>query len=277
MEIDKRRHYVLVVDTETANTLTETVPAVLGENGEVIQEEKTRMDMSNVLVYDCGWAVVDTKGNIYETASYVNRDIFCDERDLMTSAYYAWKIPRYVEELRAGTRKMASTWEIRAAMLDTIERYGIKEAAAFNARFDHNALNYTERFVTASKYRYWFPFDSIEWWDIMKMVQDVICCMPTYKKFCQDNGYILPHNGAPRKTAEIVYRFMTGNVDFDESHTGLEDVLIEAEIMWHCFRQHKPMRKLLFENKKEWPESTAFQRQFLASLKQNPTINMGLA
>ena len=39
--IDKRRHYVLVVDTETANTLTET-----DENG------KTRMDMSNVLVYD---------------------------------------------------------------------------------------------------------------------------------------------------------------------------------------------------------------------------------
>ena len=34
--IDKRRHYVLVVDTETANTLTET-----DENG------KTRMDMNS--------------------------------------------------------------------------------------------------------------------------------------------------------------------------------------------------------------------------------------
>lgn len=55
---DKRRHYILVVDTETANTLTET-----DENG------KAAMDMSCVLVYDCGWAVVDTKGNIYETAS----------------------------------------------------------------------------------------------------------------------------------------------------------------------------------------------------------------
>lgn len=276
MEIDRRRHYVLVVDTETANTLTKTIPAILGEDGEVIQVEKTRPDMSNVLVYDCGWAVVDTKGNIYETASYVNRDIFVHERELMQSAYYAHKIPRYVEELRAGIRKMADTWEIRAAMLKTIEKYGIKEAAAFNARFDHNALNYTERYVTASKYRYWFPFDSIEWWDIMKMVQDVICCMPTYKKFCQEHGYILSHNGAPRKTAEIVYRYMTGDVDFDESHTGLEDVLIEAEIMWYCFRQHKPMRKALFENKKEWPKSTDFQRQFLTSLKQNPTINMRL-
>ena len=49
--IDKRRHYVLVVDTETANTLTET-----DENG------KARMDMSCVLVYDCGWAVGGAAG-----------------------------------------------------------------------------------------------------------------------------------------------------------------------------------------------------------------------
>ena len=96
--IDHRKHYVLVVDTETANTLV---------------TEDGKMDMSNVLVYDCGWAVVDTKGTIYETASYVNRDIFCDERDLMRTAYYNWKIPRYVEELRAGQRIMASTYEVR--------------------------------------------------------------------------------------------------------------------------------------------------------------------
>ena len=115
--IDKRRHYVLVVDTETANTLTETVPAEIGEDEEIITPERVRMDMSNVLVYDCGWAVVDTKGNIYETASFVNRDIFNDERDLMRTAYYNWKIPRYVEELRAGTRKMATTYEIRHGVI----------------------------------------------------------------------------------------------------------------------------------------------------------------
>lgn len=272
--IDKRRHYVLVVDTETANTLTETVPAEIGEDEEIITPERVRMDMSNVLVYDCGWAVVDTKGNIYETASYVNRDIFNDERDLMRTAYYNWKIPRYIEELRAGTRKMATTYEIRQVMLNTIERYGIKEVAAYNARFDDNALRVTQRYVTYSKWRYWFPFDSVEIWDIMKMTQDVICNMPTYKKFCQENGYVQA-NGVPRKTAEIVWRFISGNTDFEESHTGLEDVLIEAEIMWYCMRQHKPMRKALYENKREFPPMTDFQRQLSASLKNNPTIRVG--
>ena len=114
--IDKRKHYVLVLDTETANTITEIIPAELDENGEVISPEKTNLDMSNVLMYDCGWAVVDTKGNIYETASYVNRDIFVYERELMQSAYYAHKIPRYEAELAEGLRTMASTFEIRQAM-----------------------------------------------------------------------------------------------------------------------------------------------------------------
>lgn len=256
-KIDRRRNYVLIVDTETANTIQT-------ENG---------LDMSNVLVYDCGWAVVDTKENIYETASFVNRDIFNDERDLMRTAYYGYKIPRYVEELRAGTRKMSTTYEIRQAMLEVLNRYNIRHVAAYNARFDYNALNITQRFVTASKWRYWFPFDKVEIWDIMKMAQDVICQMPTYKKFCQENGYVLP-NGAPRKTAEILWRFILGDNSFEESHTGLEDVLIECQIMFYCFRQHKPMRKELFENKKEWPEPTDFQRQLMTSLKRTPTIRM---
>ena len=38
----------------------------------------------------------------------------------------------------------------------------------------------------------------------------------------------------PRLTAEILYRYLTNNVDFVESHTGLEDVMIEKEIFKAC-------------------------------------------
>ena len=88
---------------------------------------------------------------------------------------------------------------------------------------------------------------------------------------CQENGYVLK-NGQPRKTAEILWRFISGNNDFEESHTGLEDVLIEAEIMFYCFRQHKPMRKALFENKKDFPPLTNFQKEFFASLRKIPVL-----
>ena len=101
-KIDFRHHYVLVVDTEATNTLVD-------ENG--------NLDMSNVLMYDCGWAVVDTMGGVYVERSYVNRDVFCEERELMQSAYYAKKIPQYIAEIQAGKRIMSNTYEIRQQML----------------------------------------------------------------------------------------------------------------------------------------------------------------
>ena len=230
-KIDYRHHYVLVLDTETANTLSD-------ENG--------RLDTSCVLMYDCGWSVVDTKGNVYEERSYVNSDIFIHERELMRSAYYAKKIPQYVADLQAGRRKMANTYEIRRAMITDMVKYHITEVVAHNARFDYNALNTIQRWTTKSKYRYWFPYGTIVW-DTMKMARDVIHKMPTYRKFCEEFG-LLTANGNLSTTAENLYRFIINDPYFVESHTGLEDVQIEREIMFYCLRQHKKMRKKLWEN-----------------------------
>lgn len=229
-KIDYRRHYVLVLDTETANTA---------------RTADGKLDTSSVLMYDCGWSIVDTKGNIYEERSFVNRDIFVYERELMASAYYGWKIPRYVEDLRNGKRKMANTYEIRKAMLADMELYHITEVVAHNARFDRDALDTIQRWTTKSKYRYWFPYGT-EIWDTMKMARDVIHKMPTYRKFCEENGF-LTANGRLSATAENLYRFIIKDPTFVESHTGLEDVQIEREIMFYCFRQHKKMRKGLYE------------------------------
>lgn len=251
-KIDKRKHYVLVLDTETANTI---------QNGK-------QMDMSNVLVYDCGWAVVDTKGNTYVERSFVNRDVFCYERNLMKSAYYGWKVPRYVAEIQAGQRVMADLYEIRQAMIADMETYGITEVVAHNARFDYNALNTTERYVTKSAYRYFFPFGT-EIWDTMKMARDVILKMPTYRKFCEEHGF-LTANGRLSATAENLYRFIIKDPDFEEQHCALQDVQIEREIMWYCYRQHKPMQKKLWENEYEpLPEPTEIQKRIMKIVREN--------
>lgn len=250
---------ILVIDTETANTL---------EN----------RDMSDVLVYDCGWAVCDVYGNVYETASFVNRDIFYREAELMKTAYYANKIPLYLKDIYEGKRKVAGIWEIRGAMFDTMERYNIHHVAAYNARFDANALNRTISWVSKSFARYFYRFGQIEWLDIMKMAQDAITGTRNYKNWAADRGYTTK-TGAPRKTAETVYRYMTGEEDFNEEHTGLADVLIEVQIMAFCFterdRRKVKMRTKLWENEKEWPEMTDFQRELMRNLKENPTLNWG--
>lgn len=258
-----KKDKILVLDTETANTLTRADGSA---------------DMSDVLVYDCGWQITDRTGEVYDAKSFVNYDIYRGEREIMASAYYADKIPRYEDDLRAGARKLVTFRTILRELADAIEAYNIQYFAAYNARFDANALNRTQSWITKSRSRYALPFGQITWLDIMKMAQDAVCSTKAYKEWATDRDF-LQKNGVPRKTAEMVYRYITGEDDFQESHTGLEDVQIETFIMAHCFEEAKrrkcKMRTLLWENSKEFPESTPFQIALMTSLKYHPTINMG--
>lgn len=223
--MDRRKNYYLMLDTETANTFA---------------NKDGNLDISNALFYDFGFAVIDKKGRIYKTCSFVNKDVFL-MHDLMQSAYYAKKIPAYWKDLAEGKRIMATTYEIRKEVLDTIKEYNIVAVVAHNARFDYNAANVTQRYITKSKYRYFFPY-GIKIFDTLRMARQILGKQPTYKKWCERNGYMTKNN-QPRLTAEIIYRYISGKDEFDESHTALEDVEIEAEIFAYCMRSHKKMKK----------------------------------
>jgi DNA polymerase III epsilon subunit-like protein len=229
--IDHRHIYGICLDTETANTI----------------DDETGLNMRDVLFYDLGFQVVDSHGRTYgKKFSFVNADIFIHEKELMKSAYYAKKIPQYRADIASGKRILATTNTIRKILCQVIKDYDCKFVCAHNARFDQRALNNTQRWVTKSKYRYFLPM-GLEWWDTLKMARSVMGNMPTYRDFCEENGY-LTKNGRLRFTAEICYRFITKDNSFVESHTGLEDVEIETEILRYCHRQHKAMKKKLWGN-----------------------------
>lgn len=230
-KIDKRRRYYLVVDTETANTY---------------RDEKNRLVSKDALFYDLGAQVVDKSGNVYENFSFINRDIYYAERNLMQSAYYANKMDMYDAQILEGSRTVASLYEIRKAIADVIAEYHITAVMAHNAKFDYDALNATQRYITKSKYRYFLP-KGVEWYDTVRMARSTIAKQKSYRRFCQENGY-LTKNGQPQCSAEVLYKYISGNYDFVESHTGLEDVEIEVQIFAHCMRQHKPMKKKLFKD-----------------------------
>lgn len=230
--MDRRISYKIVLDTETCP----------------IDKDFDGVSAQNMFVYDCGWAVVDKRGTVYKTRSFVNADIFLNEKLLMNSAYYANKIPKYWEDIKNGTRILTSFYNIRKALLEDIADYEVKEIFAHNMRFDYGTLNVTQRWLTKSKFRYFFPKE-IEICDTLKMARDVILKMPTYVRFCEENGFMTSHKTPrPKTSAEVLYRFITKDVNFIESHTGLEDVMIEKEILAYCYKQHKKMRKKLFEN-----------------------------
>lgn len=215
--MDKRISYYLTIDTETANGL------------------------DNPMMYDIGGAIHDRYGNIYETFSFIIYDIFCADRALFNTAYYASKRPMYEQQIKQGTRKIVGIYTARKHIAELCKRYNVKAIIAHNACFDYRSTNYTIRYVTKSATRYFLPY-GIPVWDTLKMAQDTICKQKTYIRWCKDNGYCTK-NGKVRATAEILYRYITLENDFIESHTGLEDVLIEKEIFVRCMKQHKKMRR----------------------------------
>lgn len=203
----------IVVDTETANEINFPLP------------------------YDIGWIVSNRKGEILESHSYVVYEIYCKEKELMKTAYYADKIPQYEADIKAGTRKIKSFWTIRKIFLDCMKRHNVKEIYAYNMGFDKRALNNDTKVICKPWLKYFFPKD-IEYKCIWRMACELLMARPSYIKWAESNGFE-SEKGNILTNAEVCYKYITKQLDFTESHTGLEDVLIESAILTHCFRQKK--------------------------------------
>lgn len=200
----------IVIDTETANTIEEP------------------------LAYDIGWAVLDDEFNILKTESYAVAEIFLD-KELMSTAYFAEKIPQYWEEIKSGDRKLARLSTIFKTLKNDCVTFDISKIYAHNARFDDLSLKLTTRFISGSKFRYFFPYGTIVC-DTLKMAREAFGKDEKYKEFCEKNNYLTSRN-QKKMTAEILYRYLSGEHEFEEEHKGLADVLIEKEILRECLKR----------------------------------------
>lgn len=213
--IDKRKKYVLVVDIETANIV------------------------ENAIAYDIGFAIADKQGRVYDTYSYMVLEIFRDYQDLLNSAYYSEKIPQYYADLGNQIREIKSIYYIRRKVHDLMKEYNIKDVFAYNCNFDKNGLNNTVRYLTKSFCRWFFHYGT-EFHCIWHMACQVLFTQKSFQKMATENNW-KSASGNIKTSAEIAYNYIHCRNDFEEEHTGLEDVLIECEIMAKCFRQHKKM------------------------------------
>ena len=207
----------VVIDTETANTYT---------------DEKGKTDMSDVLCYDIGFAVVDKNGYVYEAYSFCVDEIF--NSDLMETAYFRNKLPQYYEDIASGSRVVKSIMDIWATFKEVCDRYHVRIVSAHNARFDARSLNNTLRYLSGSQYRHFLP-DNVTWWDTMKLANKVLGDDNEYWLFCEYYECMTTHKKPrPSYSAENIYRYISNNPEFIESHTGLEDVMIEKDILVYC-------------------------------------------
>ena len=199
----------------------------------IMIDTETTNDIDCPIVYDVGYQIFSLAEGILCEKSFVNADVFLDS-ELMTSAYFAEKIPQYWEDIKASKRTLRKWYNIKRELAQDCRAFGVKIACAHNAIFDNRALNTTQRYITTSKNRYFLPY-GVEWWDTLKMARKVLREDESYTTFCWENEY-LTKNLRIRYTAEIIFKWLSQNPSFEESHTGLEDVDIERQIFEHLIR-----------------------------------------
>lgn len=223
---DKRVKKFLVFDTET------TTPIKF--------EGFTR----NQLVFDIGYQICDKKGNVFLERSYVIEEVFTN-MDYMQNAYFWKKYPQYLEGLETGKYTMIKWEDMLKELWQLIQECNVSVVSAYNLAFDLYVMQYTNQTLRNRDFKL---FDNLEHLCIMGMSVETICQQKTFQRLALENNWISASGKFLSTKAETVYKYATYNFDYEEEHTGLEDVKIERELMVLCFRQHKKMSKGIVNN-----------------------------
>jgi len=209
----KKERYLMFIDTETIGTLN-------------VKE--------SILPFEIGMKVYDLENDkIVKEKSYLVRKFF-NNKYIMLSTFSATKYPDYFEKLDNDKRyKTMSVNDISKDIEKTIQRYNIKLMVAHNGNFDKNAMaRLFEDFETDN------PFENIDLLDTMELSK-VITFSKDYANYCISNkdrlnslkeSCFITNSGRVRTTAQAIYCYLTNNSQFEEAHTGLEDIDIEIEI-----------------------------------------------
>ena len=173
--------------------------------------------------YNVGYVIGNTEGEVYIKRDFVVEQIW-HNLALFSTAYYAEKRPIYVDAMRSKKAVMDKWGYIMRTLARDMKAFNVEIAYAYNSPFDDGVFTYNnEWFKTIN------PLDDTPLYDvrayfIKAFVNDV------YKRWCDEHGFYTD-SGNYSTTAENAFRYLSGNVEFDEEHTALADSEIEYKIL----------------------------------------------
>lgn len=213
----------LILDTETANTITKP------------------------LVYDIGFIVVNDKNKVLLKRNYLISEIY-DNNDLMDNAYYGNKRPIYDEMLNKNLITKKCFNYVYTTITNIIKQYKIKEIFAYNMAFDNRALNNTIQTLSNNFIKKFFD-KNIKLSCIWNMACSTILNTNKYRKYCKEYN-LLTEKGYYSTNAENCYNYLT-NKHIKEDHMALSDTEIELEILIkvkkRCGKKEKKMNGMCWK------------------------------
>lgn len=177
--------------------------------------------------YNIGYVIRDSETGARLTSREFVVEQIWHNLPLFESAYYANKRPLYVQAMRARKVTMDKFGYICAQMRRDFKQYDVRGAYAFNSSFDEKVFSFNCDWFKCIN-----PFDEVPIFDIRGYVHNFLVD-DEYKAFCEENERFT-ETGNYSTTAETVFQYVTGETDFEEAHTALNDAEIETEILFTC-------------------------------------------
>lgn len=184
-------------------------------------------DLTKCFCYNVGYNIYNTETKKVIVSREFTVEQIWHNLPLFSTAYYADKRPIYVKAMRAKKIKMDKFGRICQTMIRDIKNFDVVAAYAYNSSFDEKVFNFNCEWFKCIN-----PFDNIPIFDIRGFVHNSIIT-DDYKNFCEKFNFFTD-SGNYSTTAETVYRYITKNIDFIESHTALDDAQIETDILEYC-------------------------------------------
>ena len=185
-------------------------------------------DLKKPFCYNIGYVIADTETRqVLLRRDYVVEQVWHNPM-LFTTAYYADKREIYVNRMKARKVIMDKYGYITQTMIRDFKAFNVQIAFAYNSPFDTTVFSYNCEWFKCNN-----PFDNIPIHDIRGFVHKFLAFTTEYQTFCETHKYFT-ESGNYSTTAEIVYRYISDNTNFNEEHTALADSEIELEILLHC-------------------------------------------
>jgi len=187
-------------------------------------------------VYDIGVVFTNRKGEVLHTYESIVLETFTDART-MEKAHYFRKIDSYYNpRIRTGSIEVKSWNRICAELAELFHHFNINAVAAYNMGFDRRVIEAMHRKYGGEWFLLQEDFKYLKTIDLWRVSAEKICDTRNYCKFAMQHG-LETEKGGLSTTAESVYRYITQDPEFIESHTALDDAMIETEILAECYRR----------------------------------------
>ena len=184
----------------------------------------------------------------------------------MMGAFFAKKVFHfYIPAIEANSIPILSMNEIMAILYEDLQE--CSTVAAYNAGFDIGALTNTGRCLNTDFDIDFSAFDILCLWNF---ACKNLLNSATYRKLA-DRMKWKSKAGNYKSNAECAYRFVTGDMKFNESHTAIDDCDVEMAIMVKAFAKKK---KIPYGEYNNSPWRVIQQKQLQTYAKRNEQLEM---